>query len=116
MMIDLYLDDARPCPKGFALARDAAECIEMMSGSEVRVLSLDFDLGWEQPNAMEVVRYMVANGVYAAVIYLHTSSAAGKMQMFHMLYSNKPDHVQIYSHPMPDSVIEQIAVGTYRVG
>jgi hypothetical protein len=114
-MIDLYMDDARPCPKGFVLAKDAAECIALLRECEVRVLSLDYDLGWNMPNGMEVVRFIVSERLYPAVIYLHTSSAAGKMQMFQSLYANKPDHVRLYNHPMPDKVIRRIAAGKFEV-
>ncbi|TMV50270.1 cell division protein FtsJ [Paenibacillus mesophilus] len=114
-MIDLYMDDARPCPKGFVLAKDAAECIVLLRECEVRVLSLDYDLGWNMPNGMEVVRFIVSERIYPSVIYLHTSSAAGKMQMFQSLYANKPEHVRLYNYPMPEQVIRRIAAGNFEV-
>ncbi|WP_342779062.1 cyclic-phosphate processing receiver domain-containing protein [Paenibacillus hemerocallicola] len=115
MMIDLYMDDARPCPKGFVLAKDAAECVELLKECDVRVLSLDYDLGWNMPTGMEVVRYIVAERRFPSVIYLHTSSAAGRLQMYQTLYANKPGHVRLYNYPMPDDVLRQIADGKFKV-
>ena len=48
MMIHVYLDDLRPCPQGFALAKDAKECISLLQEFEVDILSLDHDLGWSR--------------------------------------------------------------------
>lgn len=114
-MIDLYLDDARHCPKGFVLAKDAAECIVLLQECAVRVLSLDYDLGWNKPNGMDVVRFIVAERRYPAIIYLHTSSFTGKMQMFQTLYANKPEYSKLYNFPMPDEVLRQIADGKFEV-
>lgn len=114
-MIDLYMDDARACPKGFVLAKNAAECTELLLGCDVRVLSLDYDLGWNEPTGMDVVRFIVTERKYPAVIYLHTSSAAGKQAMYQALYMNKPPHVRIYNHPAPERVLHQIAEGNFQV-
>ncbi|GAA3404610.1 cyclic-phosphate processing receiver domain-containing protein [Paenibacillus hodogayensis] len=114
-MIDLYLDDARPRPQGFVLARDVDECVELLRASPVRVLSLDYDLGWNRPNGMEVVRYIVSERTYPAVIYLHTSSASGRRLMYESLYANKPGHVRLYNHPVPDETLREIAEGKFRV-
>ncbi|MFC3771926.1 cyclic-phosphate processing receiver domain-containing protein [Paenibacillus sp. GCM10012303] len=114
-MIDLYLDDMRKCPKGFVLAKNAEECVELLRECEVRVLSLDFDLGWGAPNGMEVVRFLVVEQKYPAYIYLHSSSAAGRSAMYHMLYTNKPDHVRLFNHPMPEELLRLIASGKFEV-
>ena len=45
-MIHVYLDDLRPCPQGFTLAKDVKECISLLQECEVDILSLDHDLGW----------------------------------------------------------------------
>ncbi|MEF3301627.1 cyclic-phosphate processing receiver domain-containing protein [Paenibacillus sp. GYB003] len=114
-MIDLYLDDARACPKGFVWAKNAAECIELLLGCDVRVLSLDYDLGWREPTGMDVVRFMILERKYPAVIYLHTSSSAGRAEMYQALYMNKPPHVRLFNYPMPDRVLRQIAEGHFQV-
>lgn len=46
-MINTYLDDLRPCPDGFVLAKTAGECRELICKHEgnINILSLDNDLG-----------------------------------------------------------------------
>ncbi|WP_424768880.1 cyclic-phosphate processing receiver domain-containing protein [Paenibacillus sp. sgz302251] len=108
-MIHVYLDDFRACPKGFVLASNAEECKQLLDLETVDILSLDFDLGWAQPTGYEVVRHIVETGRYPEKIYLHTSSVAGRMQMYHMLSTNMPPHVKLHNGPMPDELINKIA-------
>lgn len=110
-MINVYLDDVRPCPKGFVLARNAMECIELLRSCEVNVLSLDFDLGWDEPTGLEVARFIATENRYPGMIYLHTSSPAGRLQMYQTLYLRKPDHVSLYNHPMPEELLGKLAAG-----
>ncbi len=44
-MIDLYLDDMRPCPVGWILARNVEEAKPYLIAGQVRRASLDHDLG-----------------------------------------------------------------------
>ncbi|WP_274650673.1 cyclic-phosphate processing receiver domain-containing protein [Paenibacillus humicola] len=101
-MINVYLDDYRPCPRGFALAKNAEECILLLEHERVGILSLDYDLGWGQPTGLEVVRYMVASGRYPQAVYLHSSSPAGRMQMYHLLSQHAPLEVRLHNGPMPE--------------
>lgn len=41
----VYLDDQRPAPQGWTLARTADEAIALLRQGEVTELSLDYDLG-----------------------------------------------------------------------
>ncbi|WP_425434614.1 cyclic-phosphate processing receiver domain-containing protein [Paenibacillus catalpae] len=111
MMIHVYLDDYRPCPKGFVLARNAAECKLLIDSEPIDILSLDYDLGWNEPTGYEVVRYLVESARYPKKVYLHTSSTAGRMQMYHMLSSHAPLDMKIMNGPMPDSLLDEIAAG-----
>lgn len=106
-MINVYLDDLRPCPRGFTLARNAEECIALLESCEIHILSLDHDLGYDQPTGYDVTRYMVEHGKFAREIYLHTSSAIGRTNMYQLLYRNRPDGVKVYSYPMPDEVLAE---------
>ncbi|MFC5988378.1 cyclic-phosphate processing receiver domain-containing protein [Marinicrinis lubricantis] len=108
-MIHVYLDDFRPCPKGFVLAKNVEECLTLLKECEVDILSLDHDLGWGEPTGTELVRAMVARGLYGQRIYLHTSSQEGCRRMYEMLYQGKPDTVQLYPHAMPAVLIGEIA-------
>ncbi|WP_028610663.1 cyclic-phosphate processing receiver domain-containing protein [Paenibacillus harenae] len=108
-MIHVYLDDYRACPKGFVPALSAEECKRLLDIEEIGILSLDYDLGWAQPTGYEVVLHMVETGRYPEQIYLHTSSIAGRMQMYHLLATNAPSHIKLHNGPMPDAVIHTIA-------
>jgi hypothetical protein len=103
------LDDLRPCPKGFVAARNSEECILLLKDCEVGILSLDFDLGWGQPDALQVVQYMIAQGRYPQEIYLHTSSLSGKRAMYQLLYQNKPEHVLLVNGPMLYETLQKIS-------
>lgn|SRR5690554_5273766 len=104
-MINVYLDDLRPCPPGFVLARTAEECMLLLQDCEINILSLDHDLGLDQPTGFDVVKFMVQHGRYANDIYLHTSSAMGKSNMFQLLYKHKPAHVKVHLFPMPPEIL-----------
>ncbi|GFR38272.1 hypothetical protein PRECH8_15680 [Insulibacter thermoxylanivorax] len=110
-MINVYLDDFRPCPQGFVLARNVEECIELLKNYDVNILSLDHDLGFGQPTGYDLVVQMVENGYYANEIYLHSSSASGRMSMYRLLQAHKPDHVVVYEHPMPAEVLKRVSTG-----
>lgn len=108
-MIHVYLDDYRECPKGFALALNAEECKQLLDLESVDILSLDYDLGWGQPTGYEVVRHIVESGRYPEQIYLHTSSASGRMQMYHLLSTSIPAGTKLHNGPMPEELINKIA-------
>lgn len=108
-MINLYLDDYRPCPKGFALARDGEECLMMLRESEVHILSLDHELGFGQMDGTDIVKAMVHEGLFANEIYLHTSSMSGRKRMYELLYQAKPEHVILHDGAMPAELLSDIA-------
>lgn len=110
-MINVYLDDFRTCPKGFVLAKNAEECKLLIDEESIHILSLDFDLGWNEPTGNDVVRHMIASGKYPEKIYLHTSSMIGKQQMYQALKENIPPDVQLFGGPMPDDVLIAVAKG-----
>jgi len=108
-LINVYMDDTRPCPAGFVLARTVDECIALLNECEVDILSLDHDMGWHQPTGYEVAKYIVTHGKYPREIYLHTSSAIGRANMFHLLMRQKPDGVKVHAFAMPDEVLARAA-------
>ncbi|MHA7963334.1 cyclic-phosphate processing receiver domain-containing protein [Paenibacillus sp. CAU 1782] len=108
-MIHVYLDDYRACPAGFVLAKDARECRLLLEAEAVDILSLDFDLGWGQPTGMEVVRHIIASRKFPRRIYIHTSSAAGRVSMYHELSHHLPSDTQLFGGPMPASLLQEIA-------
>lgn len=108
-MIHVYLDDYRPCPRGFVLASTVEECKLLVDSEEIDVLSLDYDLGWGQPAGIEAVRHIVAANRFPRRIYLHTSSPAGRQQMYALLMAHAPADVQLHNGPMPDTLLRDLA-------
>lgn len=108
-MIHVYLDDFRKCPHGFVLAKTAEECKLLIDGETIDILSLDYDLGWGQPTGYEVVRHLIENGKFPRRIYLHTSSAPGKQQMYRSLAENLPEGVLLFGGPMPRQLLDEVA-------
>ncbi|WP_316571390.1 cyclic-phosphate processing receiver domain-containing protein [Neobacillus sp. YIM B06451] len=88
--INLYVDDLRDCPKGFVLARNIGEAIQLIENSNVHILSLDHDLGEDKngnllPTGYDLVKYFCENGLRADKIYLHTDNGVGRDNMYHTL-------------------------------
>lgn len=108
-MIHVYLDDFRTCPTGFVLAKNAAECKLLIDHEQIDILSLDFDLGWNQPTGYEVVAHLLQTKKYPRKIYLHTSSIYGKQQMYKALLEAIPIEVELFGGPMPQELLEEIA-------
>ena len=110
--IHLYMDDWRPCPDGFALARTGEECLLLLQECEVGILSLDHEMGPGELSGSEVAARIVANGTFPREIYLHTSSEYGRRSMYQTLYAGKPDDVVLHRGPMPDDVVRRVASET----
>lgn len=108
-MINVFLDDRRPCPPGFVPARTAEECMLLLEECEVNILSLDHDLGPGEPTGYDVAAYIVRSGKYPREIYLHTSSEWGRSRMFQILYRNKPEGVKVHLYGMPADVLRREA-------
>lgn len=108
-MMNIYLDDMRPCPAGFVPAKTAEECVLLLEAGEVDILSLDYDLGWNQPTGIKVVERMVEKGLYPRRVYLHTSSPAGRMQMYGLLMKHAPSGVSLTNGPMTEAVLNEAA-------
>jgi hypothetical protein len=106
--IHLYLDDYRPCPPGFVLARNAEECTLLLAEHDVHILSLDYDLGWNRPTGLDVAKFIVKNlseSTFPREIYLHSSSAIGRLSMYQLLDVHKPEGVVLINGPMPEETL-----------
>ncbi|MFD2117780.1 cyclic-phosphate processing receiver domain-containing protein [Paenibacillus yanchengensis] len=108
-MIHVYLDDFRSCPKGFVLAKNVEECNMLIDDNAIDILSLDYDLGWGEPHGIEVVRHMIAMRRFPRSIYLHTSSVAGRIQMYDLLVKHIPETTKLYGGAMPSSILSHVA-------
>ncbi len=90
--IRLYLDDERPCPPGFLLARtikDLASLIDTIDLSRLTTISLDWYLGWEDDqnghHAVEMLLGKIAQDPRAFAtltsIWLHSSDMTEACKM-----------------------------------
>jgi hypothetical protein len=98
-MINVFLDDLRPCPKGFKLVKSVSECIELIKKNNINVLSLDHDLGFGRPSGFEVVKYIVSNKIYPCKIIIHTANPFGRIRMYKLLKENMPINVTLLVKP-----------------
>lgn len=82
----IYLDDERPCPKGWLLAKWPQEVIRILQEEDVECLSLDHDLG----NDAQDTGYDVLLWIEEAVmtrhyvppqIIIHTSNPSARSKM-----------------------------------
>lgn len=97
----VFLDDKRSAPKGFRLVRTAHECIEALESGKIRVISLDYNLGKDQPKGFIVARHMVRRNLFPPVIIIHSNSPLGRMRMYRLLRRFKPTHVSLSIRPLP---------------
>jgi hypothetical protein len=86
LMINVWLDDVRPAPDGWVWAKDATDCLMVLTRNigNVDMLSLDHDLGLANTG------YDVAKGIveypelFPRRIYLHTSNPVGRDNMYQL--------------------------------
>ena len=110
-MINLFLDDLRDCPDGFILVKTVSQLIYKLDelkelDQEVKILSLDHDLGENEPTGYDFVKYLIELGqynpnIYPKQIFLHTADGVGRDNMFKLLERYKPDWVKLHRGPMP---------------
>jgi len=103
--VNLYLDDVRPAPAGWTLARTIAEAQAHLELGGVDLLSLDYDLGacdecirtdpWcagrlgcaHVENGLALVVWMVDTGHWPRERPLvHSANPSGREQMLAMIY------------------------------
>jgi len=107
-MIHVYLDDFRYCPEGFVLAKNAEECKLLIDHEQIDILSLDYDLGWNEPTGYEVVQHLMKTGKFPRSIYLHTSSIYGRQQMYDALRQRVSASYELYARPMTKEELEEV--------
>ncbi|MFH5183399.1 cyclic-phosphate processing receiver domain-containing protein [Paenibacillus sp. TAB 01] len=103
-MINVFLDDLRPRPKGYLLARSVQECIKLIRSHEVGVLSLDYNLGRGRPTGASVVGYIIKKKRYPKKIILHTADRSGRRRMYRVLKRGMPKTVNVLIRPKPTFV------------
>jgi len=93
----IYLDDLRPCPNGWILAKNAGEAITLLATNLVEMISLDHDLGppiLTNGTGYEVIKYIEAmvyldESYVPPEIIIHTGNPVGRKNMDLVLISIK---------------------------
>lgn len=99
-MINLYLDDCRDAPNNnFVIARNAFDALIILKYCKIGILSLDHDLGVNQPTGYDLVKIMVEKRLYPQEIYLHSANPVGRENMYKLLEKYKPSFVKLYNCP-----------------
>jgi hypothetical protein len=109
-MINVYLDDLRPCPPGFVLARNVDECLALLESGNVRYLSLDHDLGENEPTGYDLTKIMVERGLWPLRIYMHTANPVGRDNMYQLLTRYKPEGISVHYGPIPFEYSEGVSL------
>lgn len=96
-MIRIFLDDYRPCPEGYVLARNYREMIKLLrrNKGQIEGLSLDHDLG-EDKSGYDVCKWIVENDSYPTdFITVHSQNPIGARNMMQLLTRYAPDTCDI---------------------
>lgn len=106
--MNLYVDDQRPCPPGWVLARTIDRAIELLAAGEVETVSLDHDIVYHTsvkirdervPIEVEAPETFEAVARYVALmpaderprVLFHTANAAGEAAMRAILQEAETD-------------------------
>lgn len=86
----LWVDDERPAPEGWVLAKTSAEAIEILGANEVTEMSLDYSLG--RGDTGDNVLYWLRdyNGRWPGHISAHSSSYDGRLLIEEMVRAFRP--------------------------
>lgn len=105
-LINVFLDDYRQSPQGFHLAKNTFECIQLLENHNIHHLSLDHDLGPNEPNGMAVVSHLLHNEHFPHEITIHSANAVGGKRMYHTLKQAQqeahiPYDIKLLYKPLP---------------
>lgn len=109
----IYLDDLRICPDGFKLVRTAEEALKEIRKGNVKLITLDHDLGVdeqgkERMNGYDLVKVICEEGLYVEEIYMHTDNVVGRENMYQTLLSAQrrgfiSEDIKIRHYPITDN-------------
>ncbi len=81
----LYVDDLRPPPIGWTLAKTVDEAIEWLSQGSVTELSLDYDLGGSDATGLDVLSWieiaLAESRVSMPTMTAHSGSVLGRRRL-----------------------------------
>jgi hypothetical protein len=87
----VWLDDNRPAPEGWVRARTVAEAQELLETGRVTHLSLDYDLGFDEPTGYDLVRWMAETRTWPrTMIEVHSGHPLGRHLMIKEIRASSP--------------------------
>lgn len=115
--MNIFLDDLRPAPTRFELARTVEEAISLFKscanrGEQINIVSLDHDLGGYDgtytKTGYDLCKWLVEHWYYDVnaeipkQVFLHTSNPVGRQNMYQLLTRTGPTGVmRVHYGPMP---------------
>jgi len=102
MGVKLFVDDVRPAPLGWLVARTVADAKAYLLRDDIDEVSLDHDMGWcadcartaasdivlhcaHVEDGYQLVQWMIAERRVPAMVRVHSMNPDGKRRMLHAL-------------------------------
>ncbi|WP_243521219.1 cyclic-phosphate processing receiver domain-containing protein [Bacillus pseudomycoides] len=87
--MNVYMDDQRLCPFGYSLVTTVEDALKIVKNHDVRILSLDYNMGWRRKNGLDFLEIFCKEGLYAQEIHLHTNDSIGMQNMLDRINKGK---------------------------
>jgi hypothetical protein len=88
----LFVDDSRELPKrGYECARDAETAIALLSIMKFEHISLDYSLGTNRKNGLDILKWMKEHNIFVPEINIHSNHIFGREKMELFCKENFPD-------------------------
>lgn len=80
--LKLYLDDVRPCPDGWRLARSFDEAVGILTNHHGTFdVSLDHDLGNDDYDGTSLVKWFISAGRFPDDAQIHSANPVGRKNL-----------------------------------
>ncbi|MBM4603161.1 hypothetical protein GS575_09455 [Rhodococcus hoagii] len=91
----LFVDDERPAPDGWFLARTEIDARNVLVpnwilGRRIESLSLDYDLGLDDETTMPILHWMRERNSWPRELYVHTANEDAEEAMLAFIRANAP--------------------------
>ena len=94
-MVNIYIDDIRKAPKGFLLAKNYNDAIDLIEKNKdnLNIVSFDHDLGCfvggKEYTGYDIALYMCENSISPKTIRLNTANIVGRKNMYQLFEGAK---------------------------
>lgn len=89
--MNLWVDDTRPAPEGWIWCQSVDAAKMLLRTKNVENVSLDHDLGLDQPTGYDLVRWMVENHIWPKnKPIIHSINPVGMVKMRGLINQRGP--------------------------